>query len=258
MPNGTSTPAPPNLIVLTSGLSGSSVLTGTIVSAGYWAGDLTYKKPDYDTFENEELIRLNRRLFEKISFRYAYHTHFSRNALMAIEALSGKIDLYPFRDFVSRCDEHSPWVWKDPRLWMTIRFWKNAVNLERCKFVLLRRGFFQAWLSATSRRLIQSYTHLKTYESKVWESVLSFVEENGFQYTTLSYEDLIEYPDKSMAALNRLVGKEVFSPENLKSIYRKPIYRRPGTPFPGVAKALMIYAKNYRERADLLAPAVLE
>lgn len=253
-----SRPTAPNLIVLTSGLSGSSVLTGAIVSAGYWAGNLTYKKPDYDTFENEELIGLNLRLFKEISFQYAYHTHFSHTALTAIEALRRKIDLDPFRAFVSRCDEHAPWVWKDPRLWMTIRFWNNVVDLERCRFVLLRRGFFQAWLSATSRRLIQSYTHLKTYESKVWESMLSFVEENAFQYVTLSYEDLIEYPDKSMTAMNRLVGADVFSADNLKSIYHKPIYRRPGTPLTGIAKALMIYAKNYRERADLFAPAVLE
>ena len=88
--------------------------------------------------------------------------------------------------------------------------------------------------------------------------MLSFVEENELQYTALSYEDLIEYPDKSMTALNRLVGANIFSANNLKSIYHKPIYRRPGTPLAGIAKALMIYAKNYRERADLLAPPVLE
>jgi hypothetical protein len=44
-----------NVIILTSGLSGSSVLAGLIANAGYWVGDETFKKDDYDTFENREL-----------------------------------------------------------------------------------------------------------------------------------------------------------------------------------------------------------
>src|SRR5690242_9748399 len=51
-----------NVIILTSGLTGSSVLTGLIARAGYWTGSQTFKK-EYDTFENVELIRLNRDLF---------------------------------------------------------------------------------------------------------------------------------------------------------------------------------------------------
>jgi hypothetical protein len=47
-----------NVIVLTSGLSGSSVLTSLVAKAGYWTGE-THKKHDYDTYENTELLDLN-------------------------------------------------------------------------------------------------------------------------------------------------------------------------------------------------------
>src|SRR5229473_2043132 len=33
--------------------------------------------------------------------------------------------------------EHRPWVWKDPRLWLTIYFWKSLLSLDQCRFILL-------------------------------------------------------------------------------------------------------------------------
>ncbi len=47
-----------NVIILTSGLTGSSVLSGLISRGGFWTGD-THKKEDYDTYENKRLIELN-------------------------------------------------------------------------------------------------------------------------------------------------------------------------------------------------------
>ena len=63
-----------NTIILTSGLTGSSVLAGLLASGGYWPGDRTYKKKDYDTFENEDLTRLNHGLLQPSSFHSAYQT----------------------------------------------------------------------------------------------------------------------------------------------------------------------------------------
>ena len=46
-----------NVIILTSGMSGSSVLANLISQAGYWLGDETSKAP-FETYENKELIDL--------------------------------------------------------------------------------------------------------------------------------------------------------------------------------------------------------
>jgi hypothetical protein len=125
-----------NVIILTSGLSGSSVLTGLISRAGYWIGDETFRKAEYDTNENKELIELNLRLFGEAGYKGNYLLEFSQPAMNAIAALEGKIDLSAYRSFVTKCDEHGPWIWKDPRLWLTIRFWKNLLDLEQCRFML--------------------------------------------------------------------------------------------------------------------------
>src|SRR5438105_1658760 len=134
-----------NLIILTSGLTGSSVLTGLISRAGYWTGDSTQQKPDYNTFENHELVKLNLNLLELAALKSSYHTHFSQRAVDHIASLLSRIDLEPYRSFIRKCNDHSPWVWKDPRLWMTIRFWKNLIDVDNCSFILLTRGYFQCW-----------------------------------------------------------------------------------------------------------------
>ena len=117
--------ANPNVIILTSGISGSSVLTGLISRAGYWTGDITHKK-EYDTYENQELIDLDLRLFKQSGYTGNYAMEFSSAAIEQIRALNGTIDDHPFREFLQKCEAHQPWIWKDPRLWMTIRFWNTC------------------------------------------------------------------------------------------------------------------------------------
>ena len=56
---------PDNVIILTGGLTGSSALAGLLAAAGYWSGEGTFRKRDYNTYENSELIRLNRQLMQR-------------------------------------------------------------------------------------------------------------------------------------------------------------------------------------------------
>ena len=63
-----------NIIILTHGWTGSSVFSGLLGRAGYWLGEDTAKKNDYDTFENAELVRLNQRWMKTVApdLRYEY------------------------------------------------------------------------------------------------------------------------------------------------------------------------------------------
>ena len=56
-----------SVIILTGGLSGSSALAGLLSAAGYWSGEDTFRKRDYNTYENAELIRLNRQLMQRVA-----------------------------------------------------------------------------------------------------------------------------------------------------------------------------------------------
>jgi hypothetical protein len=242
-----------NTVILTSGLTGSSVLAGFLARGGYWSGDRTYKKTDYDTFENQDLIRLNTELLQSASFEQAYLTTYSPQVIEQVASLTGALDVEPFREFYRRCDSHSPWVWKDPRLSVTIRFWSRVVDLSKCNFLLLTRNHFQSWVSTNSRYIVQSMRHTREYETAIYESNLAFLEENRLPYQQLSYEGLIARPEQTISRLNRFLGSQL-TLDHLAATYNGALHRRPGSSLPRIARATLVYLKNYRERVDGVHP----
>lgn len=239
-----------NTIILTSGLTGSSVLTGLISRAGYWTGDSTYRKRDYETHENKELIELNLRLFKEAGYTGNYLMEFSPRAINRISSLYGNIDTHVYKAFVEKCNTHRPWIWKDPRLWMTIRFWKNFLNLDECRFILLTRSSMQSWISQTLRRQITSYRYSRKYEEDIKASVIEFFEENKLRYLTVRYERLILNPCETLEEINRYLGTKL-TVDNLKTVYHKRLYRNPRSSILNHLKAILIYLKNYSDRLDL-------
>jgi hypothetical protein len=239
----------PNVIILTSGISGSSVLTALISRAGYWTGKDTHKK-EYDTFENQELIDLDLQLFKHANYTGNYAMEFSAEAITRIASLSGALDDRPFREFLQTCDRHSPWVWKDPRLWLTIRFWKNLLNLEQCRFVLMTRDFTNLWVSGMLRRHIRSYGSTKRCEQSIRDSLTGFLNGNSLPYVHLTFEDLVARPEKAIGELNAHLGTDL-SVKDLAAVYNKPLYKAPRSSPIDFAKAVLIYLKNYSERFDL-------
>jgi hypothetical protein len=242
--------ANPNVIILTSGVSGSSVLTGLISRAGYWTGDLTHKK-EYDTYENQELIDLDLVLFKHAEYTGRYTMEFSSEAVARIAALRGTIDDRPFRDFLQKCDGRRPWIWKDPRLWVTIRFWHYLLSLDDCKFILMTRGFRSAWVSSILRRHIRSYGSAKRYEQAIKNSLTAFLDSTKKPYLHITYENLITHPESVIGELNAYLGSSL-AVEDLKAIYHLPLYKIPRSSPLDFVKAVLIYLKNYSERFDLL------
>lgn len=239
-----------NVVILTSGLSGSSVVTGLLARAGYWIGDSTFKKSDYDTFENRELIELNLRLFQEAGYKGNYLLEFSPEAMQDIGALAGKIDESAFREFIAKCDRNQPWIWKDPRLWLTIRFWKHLMDLEACSFIVLTRGLMQSWISSTLRRQITSYRYARKYETSIQQSALHFLSENRIPHLDVTYEGLILHPAETIDRLNRYLDTDL-GVEDLKAVYHKPLYKNPRSSLAKHMKAMLIYAKNYSQRLDI-------
>jgi hypothetical protein len=246
----------PNVVILTSGLTGSSVLTGLLSRAGYWMGDRTHKKSgtakneQYNTHENEELIDLNLRLFKESGFEGNFSTEFSQEWIRRIAGLADTIDLTDYRAFLSKCNDHQPWIWKEPRLYLTIQFWRKLCNFENCKFILLTRGMIQCWVSVTLRRQIRTYRHLTTFENNIKTSFLSFLEKDNRSYLPLRYEDLIRRPAETLDTLNNYLGLSL-SVDDLRNVYTKPLYKAPRSPLSDYVKAALIYIKNYSERIDV-------
>lgn len=239
-----------NVIILTSGLSGSSVLAGLLVRAGYWPGSETFKKQDYETFENCELVRLNMRLIQEARYAGDYTSEFSDRAIADVAHLAGKVDDRLFRALVKECAQHRPWLWKDPRLWLTIRFWATLIDLQDCHFILLTRALLPLWLSTIRRRQIITYRYLRHYEAKVQDSIISFLDGNRLPYLHLRYDALVARPNEIIAQLNHHLGT-VLNADDFKAVHTARLYGNPALAWVRHAEALLIYARNYSARRDL-------
>jgi hypothetical protein len=241
-----------NVIVLTIGWTGSSVLSALLARAGLWAGDATMKKVDYNTWENLELTELNKKLLVDSGCPIDYARDFSWAAIARVTSAFDRLDTTPYRAFAAKMKTHAPWVWKDPRLWVTIRFWQRLMSFDDVRFVWLTRDDMQSWISANIRRQIITWAYCKRYNSQVNNSIEAFLELGRLPSTRLSFEDIVERPEATLDQLNRFLSTSL-TMEDLKGVYTKPLHRR-ARGKRDLLLASVIHAKNYAERIDGASP----
>lgn len=235
------------VVILTYGLSGSSVLAGLLTRAGYWPGDATYKKPDYDTFENLQLIEANRKLIAEAGYKGDHEHEFSAATVQRIATSRDSVAQAPFTDFLAECDRHKPWVWKDPRLWLTIRFWGSLLPRD-VAFILLTRSTAQLWASTNLRRRIYTMNYIRRYHGQIEASLREFLASRQAPFLHVVFDDLIAQPEESLRSLNGFLGTSL-ARADLAAIYTEPLGRRSHGPL-DFMKAALVHAKNFSERSD--------
>lgn len=238
-----------NVVVMTAGLAGSSVLTGLVARGGYWTGHETVKKSDYDTYENKRLIELNQALFESVGFDGEYTRIFPGWVIDALDAKFDQLDPAPYQEFIAECERNGPWIWKDPRLNLTMHIWGRWLDLKNINFLMISREQAQSWISLTLRKQIQTYSYHAAYNDRVRRAIQSFFDANDVRHKPIVYEDLMIKPEESLSGLNEFLGTAL-TMADLEAIYVRRLYHRQHGAR-SMAKAVLIYLKNYRERRYL-------
>jgi hypothetical protein len=235
-----------NVIILTSGLAGSSVLAGLIARGGWWVGDETFKKADYDTYENRRLIEVNRDLFAQLGYQGNYEMVFDPADIALFEDRSRPLNAGPIRQLIADCDRHAPWLWKDPRLWLTIHRWVDFLDLDQTRFISLTRDPVQAWISLTIRRQIQEFGYLKSYLNNIRSSIRNFLLEQRLECLEIVFEDLLLRPEHSIGRLNEFLNSGL-TISDLRYVYRGRLYSKPRGGYDAL-KAGLIHVKNFAQR----------
>lgn len=239
-----------NVIILTHGWTGSSVFTALLGEAGYWYGNTTFKKPDYDTYENLKLIELNNRLLAELDYTGSReHDIISFEILDELAHRATSIDLNPYRKFIATCQQNKPWIWKDPRLVLTIRIWAKLLPLDEIAFMILTRDSEQSWITANLRRHIESPAFTRLYNAAITDGLKKFLKENQQDYIEFMFEDLQLTPEETIAKINDFLGIHL-TMDNVKSVYKFPLYKKTKGPKEKLL-AWLIYLKNYRLRYDV-------
>ncbi len=242
-----------NVIILTHGWTGSSVFAALLGKAGYWYGDDTFQKVDYDTYENLRLVELNNQLLAELNYTGdREHEILSSEILDNLAIRARAIDLAPYKKFLENCQQHKPWVWKDPRLALTIRIWAKLLPLEDVTFIVLTRDDEQAWITSNLRRHIQSHAFTQAYNAAITSSIKKFLNDNYQQFIEFKFEDLQLKPKESVSALNVFLNLNL-TMDDLESVYKFPLYKKTRS-FKDKLVAWLIYFKNYHCRQDIFNP----
>lgn len=186
-----------NVIILTTGRTGSSVLAGLISRDRYYIdresvqARFSYPKGD---FENPELIRLNNQLLQAAGYDNPKRVRCSCNPVESVIASFKKMAVSERGDeydsFVEKCSRFEPWLWKDPRLVFTIHFWKYLIDLEKIRFITITRDPYQIFRSFSKGGI--AYTRKEVYEHVAYESRLieMFLDAHGVRPLRLDYSEI--------------------------------------------------------------------
>lgn len=240
-----------NVIVLTTGLSGSSVLTALIARAGYWLGDETIVKDNsaghYDTFENSHLVELNIQLWQSMGLELSDESFHCERYFSKFCNESQNVDTSDYLSFIDSCNEHGPWVWKDPRLWISLGYWLPLLEKSQgkdIKFVVLTRNSLSLWISFLLKRKVVHYTTLKNSERKSKDRICQFLSSKGHDYVEVNYNELISEPKPAIEKLNKYLNSSL-SLEDLKKVYKGKIPAKTWR-IKDLVIASLIYIKNIK------------
>jgi hypothetical protein len=237
-----------NVVVLTTGLSGSSLFTSLIAQAGYWVGDATVVKDNttgrYDTFENQKLVELNEQLCSEANYQFTNYSWYNETDRDIFEGLASSINLDPYQEFINECTLHDYWVWKDPKLWLTIGFWQSLLEKESVHYVILLRDPVQLWASQVSKRIIYDYRFLVDAERNSIAKLECYLAFKRLSFSKIKIETLASHTKQELVGLNKLLGADL-KVSDWNEVYRKATRL---SHFKRFVISTLIYTKNYASR----------
>lgn len=237
-----------NIVVLTTGLSGSSVVTGFLAQKGYWLGDKTIFKSNasghYETYENERLVELNDQLLATLDIELNESSWYDADLFERIQKSSKEVDTKEFIEFINYCQQHGKWIWKDPRLWITMGFWGELLQSHDIKYIVISRQPVSLWVSLMNKRQIVSYSKLKISERSSHDRIIRYLVDCDFPNVTINYDTLVEHPKAEIHRLNYFLNSN-YTLKTFHDLYKGKVG---GKTFSNknFIKAVLIYIKNYK------------
>lgn len=197
---------PRNIIVIGAPRSGTSLTTAIFARKGYYVGPIEEdgvrtgdEHNPFGYFEADDVIAQNVGLFRKVG--YPEHNTWLERPI-SDEEISAIARLPPSaedRQFLASYASREPWVWKDPRLTLTLGYWWKLMDPETTGVVFaardegdifnsfLRMGWYQNDGPSRSEALRRIRQHLKAAREAI----------AGLQipHITIDYWEYLEKPE---------------------------------------------------------------
>ncbi|MDY0131704.1 MAG: hypothetical protein RBR53_03455 [Desulforegulaceae bacterium] len=242
-----------NIVVFTTGSSGSSVLTGLIATQGYWLGEET-KKLNFDTYENSELVDLNIEILKASGFGRRDCNDIPPPSIEKISQLKKTLNPDIFQKFIDKCNANGPWLWKDPRLSYTIHFWDQFSEVNNADFIFIDRDPFQSYSGLIlSRKIPMSFKEHGQMNSNYHKSYMKYLENNGLFDHKFVFEDLIINPQEFIKKINKIYNLNIEF-KDLTNIYKGVLFKKRYRTFSILKAFIYYYLYRYLKREKITFP----
>jgi hypothetical protein len=198
-----------NVVVVGMPRSGTSLAASLFVNAGYYPGPRQREASEanpFGYFQSQDLMALNVGLFHQVGFPFHNTWLYDRMA----DEVRKRIDDLPVgdehRQFLAHCGQQSPWVWKDPRMCMTLGFWRKVLDLDSTRIILVRREpaaiyhsfVVQNWLRERPMSREEVYERIEQHVAAAREAL----DRHRLPFIEIWYEKLLAQPDPIVAQVN--------------------------------------------------------
>lgn len=207
---------PKNILVVGMARSGTSLSASVFAKNGYFVAEDEERelKPGnvYNPigfFEAESLIARNRQIFNYVGYQFDntwMYAPIQDKHVALINQLSPSAEHI---SFVQKYNGRSPWVWKDPRLCYTLRYWwplmdsNTAVLLVTRKKEAIYNSFLRTkWIGASKAERDATYACIEAHITNAKQALLDL----NIPHVEVDYDDYRVAPRQVCNKLNAAFG----------------------------------------------------
>jgi hypothetical protein len=117
------------------------------------------------------------------------------------------------RSLVVTCNEHAPWMWKDPRLCMTLSYWAKVIDWTHASVVLTQRNSEdvywsfrrKGWCPAGNVQREKTIARIEKHASMALEIVNEF----NLPHICIEYDEYHQHPEIVARRINEFADLEL-------------------------------------------------
>lgn len=208
---------PSNVIVVGAPRSGTSLTSAIFARQQYFVGGAArpavVQGDDYNPFgyfEADDLIERNVALFRRVGYEFHNSWLFDPISADAVDRIAQLVPEAADHELLARYGARAPWLWKDPRLCLTLPYWARFVDPANTAVLLIlrdpddvywsfrRKGWCSSGEPARRAALERIEQHMQAAQSAV--DCLSIPK------LTIAYEDFRNRPVLLARQLSDLTG----------------------------------------------------
>lgn len=207
---------PRNVIIVGPPRSGTSLASNIFARQNFFSGKPVIGGDDYNPFgyfEAEDIIEANVGVFQAAGFAHHNTWKFDPISDSQIERIGELAARDEDQQLLQSWNQHSPWMWKDPRFSITLKYWARIIDWDEVGVILTirnpedvywsfrRKGWCQAGQDvrqATIRRIVQHA-----------ENARRVVDEFNLPHVAVEYGEYSACPNDVARRIGEFVGLEL-------------------------------------------------